>query len=75
MICSDPKLDSHRFKDIIDEAIDAGVGSFLYATLIFQIKHSSNIFLTIEACFIPVEVRYCLQRFYELILLLLEVGS
>ncbi|CAM9003445.1 unnamed protein product [Rhodiola kirilowii] len=24
MICSDPKLDSHRFKDIIDEAIAAG---------------------------------------------------
>ncbi|KAF3531900.1 hypothetical protein DY000_02043366 [Brassica cretica] len=24
MLCSDPKLDSHRFKDIIDEAIAAG---------------------------------------------------
>ncbi|XP_020109224.1 chaperone protein dnaJ 6-like [Ananas comosus] len=24
MICSDPKLDSHRFKDIIDEAIEDG---------------------------------------------------
>ncbi|XP_009589021.1 chaperone protein dnaJ 6 [Nicotiana tomentosiformis] len=24
MICSDPKLDSHRFKDILDEAIAAG---------------------------------------------------
>ncbi|OIS98218.1 PREDICTED: chaperone protein dnaJ 6-like [Nicotiana attenuata] len=24
MICSDPKLDSHRFKDILDEAISAG---------------------------------------------------
>ncbi|GLT39720.1 hypothetical protein SLA2020_138960 [Shorea laevis] len=24
MLCSDPKLDSHRFKDIIDEAISAG---------------------------------------------------
>ncbi|CAL0310048.1 unnamed protein product [Lupinus luteus] len=24
MLCSDPKLDSHRFKDILDEAIDAG---------------------------------------------------
>jgi DnaJ homolog subfamily C member 9 len=24
MICSDPKLDSHRFKDIIDEAIAEG---------------------------------------------------
>ncbi|WOK98128.1 hypothetical protein Cni_G06838 [Canna indica] len=24
MICSDPKLDSHRYKDIIDEAIDEG---------------------------------------------------
>uniref|UniRef100_A0A7N0T5A6 J domain-containing protein n=1 Tax=Kalanchoe fedtschenkoi TaxID=63787 RepID=A0A7N0T5A6_KALFE len=24
MICSDPKLDSHRFKDMIDEAITAG---------------------------------------------------
>lgn len=24
MICSDPKLDSHRFKDILDENIDAG---------------------------------------------------
>ncbi|OAY40538.1 chaperone protein dnaJ 6 [Manihot esculenta] len=25
MLCSDPKLDSHRFKDILDEAISAGV--------------------------------------------------
>uniref|UniRef100_A0A9I9CCB7 DNAJC9 HTH domain-containing protein n=1 Tax=Cucumis melo TaxID=3656 RepID=A0A9I9CCB7_CUCME len=24
MLCSDPKLDSHRFKDILDEAITAG---------------------------------------------------
>ncbi|KAJ9184746.1 hypothetical protein P3X46_004442 [Hevea brasiliensis] len=24
MLCSDPKLDSHRFKDILDEAISAG---------------------------------------------------
>jgi DnaJ family protein C protein 9 len=24
MLCSDPKLDSHRFKDILDEAIAAG---------------------------------------------------
>jgi hypothetical protein len=24
MICSEPKLDSHRFKDIIDEAIGEG---------------------------------------------------
>ena len=24
MICSDPKLDSHRFKDILDERIAAG---------------------------------------------------
>ena len=24
MICSEPKLDSHRFKDIIDEAIAEG---------------------------------------------------
>ncbi|XP_050226820.1 chaperone protein dnaJ 6-like [Mercurialis annua] len=24
MICSDPKIDSHRFKDILDEAISAG---------------------------------------------------
>lgn len=28
MICSDPKLDSHRFKDILDEAIVAGVYVF-----------------------------------------------
>lgn len=25
MLCSDPKLDSHRFKDILDEAITAGI--------------------------------------------------
>lgn len=24
MLCSDPKLDSHRFKDILDEVIAAG---------------------------------------------------
>uniref|UniRef100_A0A2P2KKS7 Chaperone protein dnaJ 6 isoform X2 n=1 Tax=Rhizophora mucronata TaxID=61149 RepID=A0A2P2KKS7_RHIMU len=24
MLCSDPKLDSHRFKDILEEAISAG---------------------------------------------------
>jgi len=24
MLCSDPKFDSHRFKDILDEAIAAG---------------------------------------------------
>lgn len=24
MLCSDPKLDSHRYKDIIDEAIAEG---------------------------------------------------
>lgn len=24
MLCSDPKLDSHRFKDILDEAIANG---------------------------------------------------
>ncbi|XP_057500687.1 LOW QUALITY PROTEIN: chaperone protein dnaJ 6-like [Actinidia eriantha] len=27
MLCSDPKLDSHRFKDILDEAIAAGLKS------------------------------------------------
>lgn len=26
MLCSDAKLDSHRFKDILDEAIAAGKG-------------------------------------------------
>jgi DnaJ family protein C protein 9 len=28
MLCSDPKLDSHRFKDMLDEAIAAGNLSF-----------------------------------------------
>ena len=28
MLCSDPKLDSHRFKDILDDAISAGNNSF-----------------------------------------------
>ncbi|KAI3742307.1 hypothetical protein L1987_59987 [Smallanthus sonchifolius] len=27
MLCSDPKLDSHRFKDILDEAISTGIKS------------------------------------------------
>lgn len=32
MLCSDPKLDSHRFKDILDEAISSGkiYNSFIY---------------------------------------------
>ncbi|CAL5423390.1 unnamed protein product [Camellia sinensis] len=30
MLCSDPKLDSHRFKDILDEAIAAGEEDFYY---------------------------------------------
>lgn len=33
MLCSDPKLDSHRFKDILDEAIAAGE---LKATKVYQ---------------------------------------
>lgn len=28
MLCSDPKLDSHRFKDMLDEAIAAGEAFF-----------------------------------------------
>lgn len=34
MLCSDPKLDSHRFKDILDETIAAGKCSY-YLLLIY----------------------------------------
>jgi len=37
MLCSNPKLDSHRFKDIIDEAIAAGRLLFL-AIILLSIK-------------------------------------
>jgi len=30
MLCSDPKLDSHRFKDILDETIAAGKNITIY---------------------------------------------
>ncbi|RVW46985.1 Chaperone protein dnaJ 6 [Vitis vinifera] len=35
MLCSDPKLDSHRFKDILDEAIAAGKGSTSFLFVFF----------------------------------------
>ena len=39
MICSEPKLDSHRFKDIIDEAIAEGKKHFFVdAALYFLIS-------------------------------------
>jgi hypothetical protein len=42
MICSDLKLDSHRFKDIIDEAIAEGrhlVAAAIYFCLSAQFMH------------------------------------
>lgn len=46
MLCSDSKLDSHRFKDILDEAIAAGkiIPSFQYFDInleSFKIAHDS----------------------------------
>ena len=44
MICSDPKLDSHRFKDILDEAIAAGV-------YVFKLQFRSEISETLVQVF------------------------
>lgn len=42
MLCSDPKLDSHRFKDIIDEAIAEGLLHVLATLLMIMFSESMN---------------------------------
>jgi hypothetical protein len=42
MLCSEPKLDSHRFKDIIDEAIAEGKHLVAVAAVFFKRFHSDS---------------------------------
>lgn len=48
MLCSNPKLDSHRFKDIIDEAIAAGRHLFLAYIMCTKTHSSSDLFVRYE---------------------------
>ena len=45
MLCSDTKLDSHRFKDILDEAIAAGKLQALLAQVFSEICSRSALHL------------------------------
>lgn len=49
MLCSDPKLDSHRFKDILDEVIAAGKGFlFVFSLPEISLLIFNPIFLSLE---------------------------
>lgn len=48
MLCSDPKLDSHRYKDIIDEAI--AEGEFYFRVPCEKSKHMIQEYLTGPYC-------------------------
>lgn len=47
MLCSDPKLDSHRYKDILDEAIAAGKNITCFYWPQFQSEIFSDVGFTI----------------------------